>query len=410
MARRAAYLDKARTSPGNRLLISGGDVFPPGGMEERAKGVSMAKALRLMKYDAVGVGEFDFAFGAPALVEAMKGLPMVASNLVWADNQKPIFETSLLRTYKDFPGSQLTGKVLRVAILGLVDDRMQSSIDFYMEKEPRKVKVLPAAETLRQMLPKIRAHADYVVVIAHMNLGDMTQLATLVPGVDFMLAGHASEQQIDPPKRVGNTWLVANGDRGRFIGEMRMNFDPDLKPLEPITRVLPLDDKVGKDSVLEAVVEEFKTSLGAEREKDIKTQSLAGKPVAKSSYWQTYNACVICHKTIVDHWLTTGHAQAFATLVKNNDQHREECLQCHVLALGQEGGYDIKAPDDSRKNVQCENCHGSGERHANAGTPEERKRTIVGHPEAAVCAKCHTDKQDPEFSFAKRWAKIQHPK
>ena len=117
--------------------------------------------------------------------------------------------------------------------------------------------------------------------------------------------------------------------------------------------------------------------------------------------------CQNCHKEIVAQWRTTKHAQAFQTLVNTRDDAREECLKCHVLGLGTPGGYRPAAPQPTLVDVQCENCHGSAVKHAMAATAD-RKGSVIGHPDAKVCGRCHNAERDPGFNFKVAWEKIKH--
>lgn len=403
MARRAAFLKTALADGRHRLLISGGDYFPPGGAEERGKGETILRAIRAMNYDALGLGDFDFAHGTAPLLEATRGLPVVTTNIEWTDTHKLIGQPMLVKSYEGVPSLGMDRKKFKVAVLSFMDERLQGSIDFYLEKEKRKVQVTSAAAAAREWIPAARRQADVVVALVHMNIADAMIFAQKNPGLEVVVAGHAAEQVVDPPRRVGSTWVVANGDRARFVGELRLTLGPDLKLLDADARQLPLDEKAGEDTVVAGFIADFKMGLARERGGSV-SAPLPGHNVPSFAGVQV---CASCHKSIVDQWKTTDHARAYATLSKTHDEVREECLKCHVVGLGTPGGFDVNSPQLPLADVQCENCHGSGVRHSMA-KPEDLKSTIIGHPRPASCLQCHNSERDPTFSFGSKWQKIKH--
>jgi hypothetical protein len=406
VARRAAFLKSALKEPGHRLLLAGGDNFGPGGFEERIKGVTTFQALKAMNYDAIGLGDFDFAYGPKVLLEAIRGLPVVATNLVWSDTRKPVAETMIVKRYRGIP-SEGGGGEFKVAVLALMDERMQGPVDFYFENQARKVVIRPALEVAREWVPKARGKADVVVVLLHMNSTEAMKFAGQVPGIDIVVCGHSSEQLIDPPRKAGSTWTVANGDRGRYVGELRFNLDAKHQLSDPSVRQSVLDDKVGLDSLGTQLVARSKAEIETEKG-SMKTvsASASGSPGARSLQWVTTQVCVNCHQGVVDSWSRTPHAKAYQVLVKAGKEKNEDCLRCHVVGL-KSGGFNPADPQPILAGVQCESCHGPGYQHAIAND-SDRKGTIVGRPDEEVCRKCHTREQSPNFKFKTYWEKIKH--
>ncbi len=105
-------------------------------------------------------------------------------------------------------------------------------------------------------------------------------------------------------------------------------------------------------------------------------------------------ACEDCHDEAVEFWKTTKHANAWATLEKDNKQFDFECIGCHVTGWDKPGGSNIGFNDELR-NVQCENCHGPGSIHAEDSKPS----SISLHPEESLCVGCHNAKHSDTFEF-----------
>ncbi len=113
-----------------------------------------------------------------------------------------------------------------------------------------------------------------------------------------------------------------------------------------------------------------------------------------------YTTCETCHAELVVGWKTTAHARAFDSLKTQGEEKQENpgCIQCHVVAYEEEGGFIDMELTPELKDVQCESCHGPGRKHTETLSIED----IVGKTGEDVCRKCHTEGQDKNFDFEKK--------
>lgn len=140
------------------------------------------------------------------------------------------------------------------------------------------------------------------------------------------------------------------------------------------------------------------------------------------------DACKKCHIKEHRSWQQTKMANAFQTLAPGqaaaakqaagldpNADYRQDpaCLRCHVVGLGQEGGFRVgyDAVKDPRKllGVGCESCHGAGGNYVGPGKKDREYRAnhdprlaqlvqagYIPAPGEAVCASCHNE-DSPTF-------------
>lgn len=162
---------------------------------------------------------------------------------------------------------------------------------------------------------------------------------------------------------------------------------------------------------------------------------------AKPNKYIGANKCKSCHanKENGDQhgaWLSSKHAKAFETLASEaakkaagdkgiaDAQTAEGCVKCHTTGFGLPKENFDKA-FDAKLGVQCESCHGPGEKHmkarfAAAAALEEGKEPpkftqvpdgeIITSPKEDVCRACH-NKDSPTykpFCFAQRTAAQRH--
>lgn len=117
--------------------------------------------------------------------------------------------------------------------------------------------------------------------------------------------------------------------------------------------------------------------------------------------------CSVCHEQQHLQWSLTGHAAAFASLIRKGETRNPECIGCHVTGYEQAGGYQPARPARRLENVQCESCHGPGYQSCSAysGKRENKKKAAQWK---ALCLSCHTEKESLNFVFPRRFTQIRH--
>ncbi len=131
---------------------------------------------------------------------------------------------------------------------------------------------------------------------------------------------------------------------------------------------------------------------------------LAGAPVPMLLRRKGYSgndACGVCHELEHETWTFTTHAHAFDTLVKHAVETDTECVSCHVVGLGQPGGFVSAASTPELEHVGCESCHGRGGPHLSPGF-------IQDGDYASACKTCHDAKHSLGFEYATFVPRISH--
>ena len=113
--------------------------------------------------------------------------------------------------------------------------------------------------------------------------------------------------------------------------------------------------------------------------------------------------CADCHAEINQLWNQTPHAKAYDSLSNSGQQDLPACLQCHVVGYGETGGFLDQELTSELAGVQCESCHGPGNRHIDA--PDDI-HNIIRSPTEKDCRTCHTTGQDPHFDFKNKVARV----
>ena len=120
--------------------------------------------------------------------------------------------------------------------------------------------------------------------------------------------------------------------------------------------------------------------------------------------------CGNCHVGHQTDWVTTRHADAYATLA-NNPGSQDFCYTCHTV---NETGHELSAPsgwhtvqDTAYHDVQCESCHGPGADHVEVpDAGNEPLASIAASTDATDgCAECHNGAHHP---FVDEWSQSKH--
>ena len=167
----------------------------------------MARAMNVLHYDAVTLGNHEFNYGLPLLNLWIRqlGFPALAANAVNAKTGRPAFTPYVIK--KVSLGRH--APTLRVGILGLTNP---GSAIWDRANVEGRVEFLDMVQTAAKWVPIIRARgADIVLISAHggdsgkssygpelPNENPSALIAEQVPGIDAILFGHA---HVDVPQR-----------------------------------------------------------------------------------------------------------------------------------------------------------------------------------------------------------------
>lgn len=167
----------------------------------------MAQAFNAIGYDAQVVGNHEYNYGLDMLSAYENDLeaPLLGANVIDAKTDAPYHKPYEL-IERTIDGKQVTVGVLGVVTPGIrIWDK--ANVEGILEFDDM-------VETAKKWVPEIEAQADVVVVLAHTGQGTVADadyvpadlnedvannIATQVPGIDVLVAGHSHQ---DKPETV----------------------------------------------------------------------------------------------------------------------------------------------------------------------------------------------------------------
>ena len=240
---------RSRAAPERTLLVDAGDAWQGTFISNANKGEAVTKAMSLMKYDAMAVGNHDFDWGQDILAQRAKeaSFPFLATNVVETKTGKlPLY----LKPYvvKD------TG-LAKVGILGVTNPQGNTIVK---ATSVAGLQFGPAAQ-VQPFLTELKQQADIVVVVAHIGSADAAQLARDVPGIDVIVAGH-DHQPVQTARVEGKTTIVDSGAYTQYLGHLEIVVDPATHKMKDAIRAGELlavaaSQSVQPDAEIAAIVE-----------------------------------------------------------------------------------------------------------------------------------------------------------
>ncbi len=376
--RRVNQIDRLRQQQPDLFLISAGGLLVSEMPQDKLKSEYILKGLAQLDYDAIGVQWQDLAYGTDFLRQ--HDLPLVASN--WRGGP--------------FAGQrQVTRNGVTLAFFQWLD---------------------PAADPQRAMgesLVEENASRLAAALQAAKQAGAFTVLATTLPleqaralvplqWVDVLLI-KARYEYFGEPQRLGDTLVLQPGSRGMRLGRLDVTLDERGRIGEWRHQVIPLPPEVGDAPRMAAWYEDYNAQVKAayQRQVELRKALMTG-----DSPYAGERACESCHRQEHQIWFDSRHAEAFYALQDVNKAFDPDCIGCHTLGFGRQGGFIDPDLTPDFMHVQCESCHGPAKAHADSGGREP-----VAHADwqpQAMCAQCHVQKHSPDFDFSRYWPRIAH--
>ncbi len=218
--RRSNYIDKVRKENSNVLLFDAGDFVQGTPYYNLFRGEVETKAMNLMKYDAVTLGNHEFDYGLEGIKDILKWaeFPIISTNY---DFSETILK-DLLKPYiiinKD--GVKIGVIGLNVQPLGLIATANYPGMKF-----------LDPVEAGNKWAHKLKTedNCDVVVCLSHLGYVADKRLAEKSHNIDIIIGGHSHTYMKDPDiiKNADNKDLLLYQTQGRgvYIGRIDIELD-----------------------------------------------------------------------------------------------------------------------------------------------------------------------------------------
>jgi hypothetical protein len=411
------------------------------------KFAAITSALRKLDYRGLGLGPEELKLGPAFLIAQHVPADDGSAGLAFLGANETFFDTpDLDGGPKKFVIADLGGvKVGAAMVLG---DAQQRAV--YPEGAAGDASFTPPADALKEVVSKLEAAGTRLnVLLSYCDLDESRALAKQFPQFRAVVSAGGPEDPAGEPEKIGDSWLVTVGHKGKYAGVLGIYPQDDKTPLR--YELVDLSrERFKHDPAMDAVMAEYQQAI-RDNISDVFADLTEVFPPREGTYVGA-KKCGECHKQAFAKWTTTGHAAAYQTLAKGPhtysleegrtwiDRTRDpDCIACHTTGwepqevlpyvsgfLPQEVAAEKNEPHrfDLLQGQQCENCHGPGSKHSETlerwlkdakSVPQAElaaaNRSVhldLGAAKQNLCVRCHDYENSPKFNFDEYWKKVDH--
>jgi hypothetical protein len=385
LAKRQTAIEDARRKHNATVLVDAGDMFNDRPNTVKVKYV--CKAIEQSQYDAIAVGERELDLGVEQLraLQRQYHLPLVCSN-VRDDKGAFLVQPHVIR--------EVGG--LKVGIFAVISDKPLSTPS---KGGPAGLTFESPETAARREVNELKG-CDVIIALSHQSVEATRALAAAVPGIQVVVSGH-DEMVFKKPQEIGGSVVVGTGPVGRLLGILSWRRGDDGQPAFSQT-LAGLSAKVDDTKW---VMDLYWQYVKEAKDEPVPEWEFAAAPPA----YEPAENCGKCHPDAFLQWTSSGHAHAYDTLVKAKRQDDPECILCHTMGYGRDGGFVSPEKTPGLGRVTCQACHPVTSTHGYIEAAGKVSIKPSKPMDSKVCLPCHGLIESPNFDFQVYKPKIMHP-
>lgn len=416
--------------------------IPMGGLSRRAGVINADRAYPQLVVDA---GSFSYAstnYGKFQTDWALKGMKEIGYVAVNLGVQETIFSANQLREWdasygpmfvsanlQDNLGHPITRTYITTEIAGIKFGITGVVTESGRPPDATELPVMvDPIEPLRSVIAEMKENwVDFIILLADAQQAQIDLLTAEFPEIDLVVSAQGfSANTAVIARTTGSALAVVMGDQGKYLGRIRLDFDPDGTITNNEVERIALDSTSPTLSSMSNLLMDFKMELRERREDFISDpgnpfQSRTGAEFRDIlTGYAGGSFCQECHGA-VGMEQRTFHGIA-SVVLQGDEKNNPECLACHTTGYGIPTGFNIPDVDTHMNNIQCEACHGPAADHV-------REQTVIAEgldpayqlesenaldtpfskevPQE-VCLRCHTEEWSPDFDYATWVVRVNH--
>ena len=264
VVRRARYFDAVRMQNPNTLVLDAGDVFQGTPFYNFFLGEPDIKAMNLMAYDGMTVGNHDLDNGMQNLRKQTQfsHFPVLNANI--------IDEKTGLLAFRPFNIYHVNG--LKIAVIGLMSEHSWQAVGSdnkvgYRLRDP--------FEVANELVPMLKPQVDLIISLHHMGIWEDEKFPLKVPDVDIVIGGHSHtkmpEAKLIKNKNdngIGGTLVQHAYYMGVYVGRIDLTLNA-ARQIESYQSGLVLMDKRFDKQPVKEMLSSYGDQLSASMDKVI---------------------------------------------------------------------------------------------------------------------------------------------
>jgi len=295
VARRASLIKQVRLNNPDTLVLDSGGFFS-GGLQDgyaqnsdldKQRAIVNLKAMELMKYDAVVIGDDEFNFGRDFLENniAKTNIAFLACNIYDTVKKQEPFKPYIIR--------EMAGD--KIGIIGVTNPIVAQKVSNFKFIEP-KLAVREAVEKLK------KENVNIIILLSHLGESEDLDLMKDVEGIDILVVGHSRAKE-ESFSRINHTLIVRSSWQGRKLGKLIITLK-DNKIANFKIEEIRLSDKIADDPDMLSILPRCFSDNNCKQEGSIGTCLDAGNLKSKCAFYRapevpllviTTRLCMVCN-------------------------------------------------------------------------------------------------------------------
>lgn len=185
-----AYYNQVASQTPHTLFTNGGDDYEKGTVAEQlSQGTATEEAIKAMQFDLRVVGNHDYAWGPEKLLSYSQD----ENAIVLASNTR--YEAEQLQDFAGVGFAKVQVGCITLGVFGMTSVPW-NELDEPIQDDPIPdfIKQFKMSWQWQQIAQSIANQysddVDYMIMLSHLGVGQDTDMATNVPGIDLVLGGH----------------------------------------------------------------------------------------------------------------------------------------------------------------------------------------------------------------------------
>jgi len=241
LPRLAAQVEAERAAAEKRgdaaFLLFAGDLFTGTSFSTLFQGGPEFETLSKIGVAAMVTGNHEWDFGQGVIMTRARhaAFPVVVANVTHPDPEHDFYK----------PSATLRAGSLRVGVIGV------TTADTPVTTAPGNTKgyaFLDPVQAVGDVLKSRQREWDFVIVLSHCGFEVDRAIADHYPQVGLIVGGH-DHKVIEEPFVENGVPIVQAGDRGRFLGEVRIELAKGARP-KVTGRLIPITSTTAEDPAI----------------------------------------------------------------------------------------------------------------------------------------------------------------
>lgn len=209
------YIDSLKRVNRNPVTVFAGDEFQGSPISGITRGQSQMDIITKIKTDVLTLGNHEFDYSDERVYDLISKTDL---NYISANVFSKKTDTTLVKPYFIMEKAGL----IIAFIGGMTDEFLDVSLPTNLKNTYQK-KIIPTLRNTVNVIKSKGIKPDLWIAVTHNGVEEDKQLAKEVPDFDVIIGGH-SHTYLPVEEHVGKTIIVQAGSKGRYIGELKINY------------------------------------------------------------------------------------------------------------------------------------------------------------------------------------------